>query len=1247
MKIVAFNAFWQEPAITEKHAYDQMCILAPDIYDATYIGFPWATLIDATERGTDVAESLRRELKILLSDCPRTSIVLTVCQHIKYEKYLSLFREIGITDLYASHTPTQTLIQRSIRVHPFQLYPVQLPPADGCSATCDIDEFSRRDVVFSYVGAHSKSYLSPAREWIHQHLTGSDKSIIVRRNEWHYDKQVYNRQILGQELPQEILLEEELRAAEYRAVMARSMFALCPSGTGPNSIRFWESIEFGTIPVLISDTMTLPGQPDDWKNSVVRIPESEEGIKSIPSVLAALLADSALLSRCLSALFRVRDRFGLRSFVRHLLGRTQGQAEAIRKLHMSRTQPVLVLDLSRLPSNSHEAASTRTAQRLLKLDQKHVVHEFSGVQPAHLCDNDEVVNFSLTPYDLLDLSKEVLTIFSLTTLTVHLGKRFRQIVFAPRHATSLDDPFDENDPANRILSKHGKYEASLITSIFKGKRFIPDFLNSLRNYESKDSIEHLCLVADSPTDDLLAISQQVISDDINVVVVNLPADPGLYEVWNLGVTLASGRFIGNTNLDDFRAPTQVADLMATLKRTPEASVASTAIRVSTECTEDWEPPQGDPIWYANMKAELYSGKDLYRIDKIGQAKAHNFPHCAPLWRRDLHHLFGYFDEPRYGPSSDWEFWLRCGGAGTRFVHLPKVGVIYFKSPDTYWRRSKVTASLEDAIVKRHFQAGKLMSRFDGQQSSLLLDVLAQHVFRRQTVSSLVLSAKLAHKPNELSSSAQKFLSLAVTRVVGLCDEEFINILGQNYSDSRDGVVSISYAVSDWIASKNVGQKISPRLQEKILAFGESVLEQCWGQYRCNVALIGMALIAAIEGDGAKTEQLLRRASQEFTTIEFAYVLAQIFPKAWFDQYIDRIAEHNFKPAHFHEYIGKDRVFVFPDYRSGNAYQELLHSGLGAECSNVYHVNEIESLAAGKITSRDVLHIHWINAITAKGPVDHKHVYERFLQNIIRIKNLGAHISWTVHNESNHDPEDSDSELYFRKNLANAVDRIYVHHKIIGRCLLPWLSAGALSKTQYYEHGLYPSRPVSRDHIINIRAQLKIPAGGILAIIVGQIRPYKDLVTYLPAITRALAEIANLHIVVAGRISCKQSADALTSAADDRLLVINSHLDSNTVIDLHQAADFGILTYKKILTSGGLFTALSHNLPVVAPRMGTIPFYVRHGTNGWLYSNEFSFIDAMWSAVAQSQTTRELHHERRTHIPQPKWPVIALHQAIAS
>ena len=50
---------------------------------------------------------------------------------------------------------------------------------------------------------------------------------------------------------------------EYSALLLNSTFSLCPNGTGPNTIRFWESLSYGSIPVLLSNYHKLP-EFVDW-----------------------------------------------------------------------------------------------------------------------------------------------------------------------------------------------------------------------------------------------------------------------------------------------------------------------------------------------------------------------------------------------------------------------------------------------------------------------------------------------------------------------------------------------------------------------------------------------------------------------------------------------------------------------------------------------------------------------------------------------------------------------------------------------------------------------------------------------------------------------------------------------------------------------------------------------------------------------------------------------------------------------
>ena len=48
---------------------------------------------------------------------------------------------------------------------------------------------------------------------------------------------------------------------DYCKILARSVFALCPRGYGPTSFRIAEALQYGAIPVAISDILILPHLP--------------------------------------------------------------------------------------------------------------------------------------------------------------------------------------------------------------------------------------------------------------------------------------------------------------------------------------------------------------------------------------------------------------------------------------------------------------------------------------------------------------------------------------------------------------------------------------------------------------------------------------------------------------------------------------------------------------------------------------------------------------------------------------------------------------------------------------------------------------------------------------------------------------------------------------------------------------------------------------------------------------------------
>lgn len=83
--------------------------------------------------------------------------------------------------------------------------------------------------------------------------------------------------------------EMEVRGREYASTLANSHFVLCPRGIGTSSIRLYETLEAGRVPVIISDQWAPPPETD-WSFA---IQIEERRVRSIPGLLNALKSEAA------------------------------------------------------------------------------------------------------------------------------------------------------------------------------------------------------------------------------------------------------------------------------------------------------------------------------------------------------------------------------------------------------------------------------------------------------------------------------------------------------------------------------------------------------------------------------------------------------------------------------------------------------------------------------------------------------------------------------------------------------------------------------------------------------------------------------------------------------------------------------------------------------------------------------------------------------------------------------------------
>jgi hypothetical protein len=70
----------------------------------------------------------------------------------------------------------------------------------------------------------------------------------------------------------------------YAEVMQRSKFVVCPRGGGTSSIRLFETLRAGRVPIIISDQWVAPDGPD-WPSCSIRL--AEQDIADLPRIAEA------------------------------------------------------------------------------------------------------------------------------------------------------------------------------------------------------------------------------------------------------------------------------------------------------------------------------------------------------------------------------------------------------------------------------------------------------------------------------------------------------------------------------------------------------------------------------------------------------------------------------------------------------------------------------------------------------------------------------------------------------------------------------------------------------------------------------------------------------------------------------------------------------------------------------------------------------------------------------------------------
>lgn len=256
-----FKLFWQYPVITEKTFAIQ------NINNPSFVAFPWATVLDKRY-------DLNVIFKILSSHVASDQIYYTCCQHISFRRLIPLWKALNIRLVYTPHKIKGENMIDTITLKGCPLYAVNIEDPTR-NKTFEGTDFTtcQRPFLFSFVGGYQPGYLTQIRKNIFKMKDNTTNKVIENTGDWHFNELVYNS-MQNSGLQENITERHQKNTDYYNNTLISSEFSLCPSGSGPNSIRFWESLGTGSIPVLLADTLDLPYH-ELWSNAIVQIKECD------------------------------------------------------------------------------------------------------------------------------------------------------------------------------------------------------------------------------------------------------------------------------------------------------------------------------------------------------------------------------------------------------------------------------------------------------------------------------------------------------------------------------------------------------------------------------------------------------------------------------------------------------------------------------------------------------------------------------------------------------------------------------------------------------------------------------------------------------------------------------------------------------------------------------------------------------------------------------------------------------------
>ena len=316
--------------------------------------------------------------------------------------------------------------------------------------------------------------------------------------------------------------------------------------------------------------------------------------------------------------------------------------------------------------------------------------------------------------------------------------------------------------------------------------------------------------------------------------------------------------------------------------------------------------------------------------------------------------------------------------------------------------------------------------------------------------------------------------------------------------------------------------------------------------------------------------------------------------------VPRTADFSLKGCNLNE-LPPIAVRYWPHY--SNPYQKLFY-GFPSQRFSAQPGDAATALTdvAANPEKRVCFHVHWLNFLFKEAGErgDGYVVFDEFLATCRLIREKGGVVAWTVHNLEEHESPDPDFEIEFRQEVARIADIIVVHGERAHAAAIAAFDA-APERIINVVHGSYIGvydDVVDRD-VARIRVGL--PERETIFVNVGAIKRYKGLDELTATIRKIQQKGVSVGLLIAGSVS-PTDADVIAEMGGgaEAIRIDIGHINDCDMQNYLNAADFVVLPYRQILTSGSAILALSFARPVIAPALGGLGELIDDGVNGFLY-----------------------------------------------